>query len=222
MRIRDDRGFSMLELIVAMSISSVVLITVFSVAASMIQFEVEGGRKGSVTAWSLASIANLNRDIAGASVIEWPNGAGAADNNLVLCNNWSRSGPMPPAAANPPNGGTVSSLVGVSVIYYCWDSTSNVLRRMQLPNNCPNVGSGPPACTAAAYGPGSVVATAVYQNGGNWVFTNDATLQNAVHLMFVVGNPAQGQVNSNGGGASGAVFQNPQFLAFDTKVLLEN
>jgi prepilin-type N-terminal cleavage/methylation domain-containing protein len=222
MKAKDRRGFSLLELIIALSISSVVLITIFSIAASMIQYEVEGERKGSVTAWSLASISNLNRDVAGASVIEWPNGAGSADNSLVLCNNWSRSGPMPPAAAAPPNGGLISGLVPVTVIYYCWDSTSNVLRRWQVNGGCPNVGAGPPACNAATYGAGSVVATAVYQNAGNWVFTNDAAVKNAVHMMFTIGNPAQGQVNSTGGGASGPVFTNPQSLAFDTKVLLEN
>ncbi|MBI3564677.1 MAG: prepilin-type N-terminal cleavage/methylation domain-containing protein [Elusimicrobia bacterium] len=218
MRIRQNRGgFSLLELIIAMSLSAVVLITVFSIAASMVQFEVEGGRKGSVTAWSLASIANMNRDIASASVIEWPNGAGAADNNLVLCTNWSR-------LMAPPNGAVLSAAVGPgpTVIYYCWDSATNVLRRMVLGGNCPNVGVGPPACNAANYGAGSVVATAVYQNAGNFLFTVDTSVKNAVRTRYVVGNPAQGQVNSTGGGASGVVFQNPQSMAFDTRIVLEN
>ena len=92
----DRRGFSLLELIIAMCLSSVVLITVFSIAASMVQFEVEGGRKGSVTAWSLASITNMNRDIANSSVIEWPNGAGASADSLVLCTNWTRIVNAPP------------------------------------------------------------------------------------------------------------------------------
>lgn len=218
MRIEGNRGgFSLLELIIALSLSSVVLITVFSIAASMVQFEVEGGRKGSVTAWSLASISAMNRDIASASVIEWPNGAGSASDALVLCTNWTR-------LVNGPNGQVLSPTVGPgpTVIYYCWDSGTNVLRRMVVGGNCPNAGAGPPACTAAAFGAGSVVATAVYKSGVNNVFTVDPAVNNAVHLQFVVGNPAQGQVNSTGGGAAGPVFQNPQSLAFDTRVVLEN
>lgn len=214
---RDRRGFSLLELIIAMSLSAVVLITVFSIAASMVQFELEGGRKGSVTAWSLASITAMNRDIASASVIEWPNGAGAAANSLVVCTNWTR-------IVNGPNGQQVSPIgPNPSVLYYCWDNAANVLRRMAVLNtNCPNVGAGPPACSAAGYGAGSTVATAVYQNAGNWVFTNDPQVNNAVRVRFVVGNPAQGQVNTTGAGAAGAVFQNPQSLAFDTRIVLEN
>lgn len=214
---KGQAGFTLLELILAVSISSVVLITVFSIAASMVQFEVESGRKGSVTAWSLAAISNMNRDIAGASVIEWPNGAGAADNSLVVCTNWSRN-----AGGGPPNGGQVASGPGIlnpTVIYYCWDSTGNVLRKMIVGGNCPNVGTAPPACSAAGYGAGSVVATGVYQNAGNWVFITDGAIQNAVHLQFTVGNPNQGTVNAGGGSA---VFANPQSLMFDTRVVLED
>lgn len=219
---KDRRGFTLLELILAVSISSVVLITVFSIAASMVQFEVESGRHGSVTAWSLAAISNMDRDIADASVVEWPLAGNPGDNSLVLCTNWSRN-----AVAGQPNGGQLPGSPNPAVIYYCWDSTANVLRKMILNNSCPNVGTGPPACSAAGYGAGSVVATAVYQYNGNWVFANDTqpnansngALQEKVHLQFVVGNPAQGTVNGSG---TSAIFTNPQSLTFDTRITLED
>ena len=213
---RDRRGFSLLELVIALSLSAVVLISVFSIAASMVQFEVEGGRKGSVTAWSLASITAMNRDIASASVIQYPTALNSA-NSLVVCTNWT-------TLLNAPNGQQLSTIgPGPSVLYYCWDNSANVLRRMAVLNtNCPNSGVGPPACSAVGYGAGSVVATAVYQNSGNWVFTNDNLVTNSIRIRFVVGNPSQGQVNTTGTGASGPVFQNPQSLAFDTRVVLEN
>ncbi len=215
MRAPENRGFSLIELVIATGISSAVLIGVLSIAASMVQYEVESGRKSSVTAWSLASITAMNRDIASGSVIQWPNVAGGVADSLVICTNWSRL-----AGGGPPNGAQLS-LIGPAptVISYCWQAASNVLRRRVVAGNCPNFAAVPPACTAANYGGSSVVATGVYRIGANSIFQNDPLIQNAVRMQFVVGNPNQGTVNAGGGAAN---FVNPQSLTFDTKVLMEN
>lgn len=210
---KKTAGFTLIELIVALSLSSIVLVGVFSIMTSMVQYEIEGGRKGSVTAWSLASISAMNRDIANASVIEYPN-VGASADSLVLCNNWSR-------LMSPPNGAMMSALAPApTVVYYCYDAAANALRKMTVTGNCPNVGAGPPSCDAGTYGSGSVIATSVYRDlSNNIVFTNDAQTTNAIRLRFSVGNPAQGTVAGSGTSAS---FVNPQSVTFDTKVLMEN
>ena len=56
-------GFTLIELVIAVSISSVVLIGLLGIASSMVQFEVESARNGSVTAGTMASITSMNRDM---------------------------------------------------------------------------------------------------------------------------------------------------------------
>jgi type II secretory pathway component PulJ len=82
---RRSGGFSLIELVIAVSLSTIVLIGVFSMMTSMVQLEVAGQRGGTVNAWSLASLVAMNREIEGASVVVYPT-AGTAD-ALVLCSN---------------------------------------------------------------------------------------------------------------------------------------
>ena len=222
--LKNSCGFSLLELIIAVSISSLVLIGIISVATSMVQFEVESARKGSVTAWTMASITTMNRDIASASVIQWPSGDGATADTVRLCTNWSRLAGAGPA----PGNGAILSVTppNPTVISYCWEGATHLLRRLVATAACPNVGVAPPACDAANYGAGDIVATAVYQAPGNpnLIFTSEvhgaAVDGYAVRLRYVVGNPNQGTVDVPSG--PGTVFVNPQSLTFDTKIPLEN
>ena len=217
-RLYKRQGFSLIELVIAVSISSAVLIGIFALASSMVQYEVESARKGSVTAWTMASISNMSRDIAGASVLQWPAGDGATADKLRLCTNWSRL-----AGPGPVGDGAQLSTLGdnPAVITYCWDGATHFLWRRKEPNTgCPVVGNAPGGCA------GEVIATSVYKvlPGQPNLFTAEVHPGGpdgyGVRLQYAVGNPAQGTVVVPGGSA--VDFKMPQSMSFDTKILLEN
>jgi prepilin-type N-terminal cleavage/methylation domain-containing protein len=208
------KGFTLLELVIALALSSIVLIGVFSMMASMVQYEAEGLRKGSVNGWSLASLVAMNREIEGASVLVYPTTGG--QDTLVVCSNWSRLMTGGGGVINT-NGGATSSFSS-----YCWDSTSNILRRKVTAGACPNsLGYVPPACTALAYGgASSMMATGVYRDTAlDPFFTADPTSTGTIRIRYIVGNPAAGASPNEGNGLT--KFTNPQSMAFDTRVTLD-
>lgn len=208
---RRRRGFTLIELVMALALAAVVLLGVFSILASMIQNEVQSLRKGTVTGWALASVVAMNREIASGSVLAYPP-RGIGDDSLVICTNWSR-------LMNPPNG---AALIGGPTFYfsYCWEPGAHLLRRMRIDGPCPPPGTPPPACGAATYGNDSVIATGVYRDALNDpLFLADPDVASVVHLRYVVGNPEAGV---SAGGNDKTFLTNPQSLAFDTRVALEN
>lgn len=98
MRISRSRaGFTLIELIIAMSISSFVLIGIIGVASQMVRFQMEGVRKGSVTGWTLISLSKMNKELEDASSLYCPGiGAthtctgGLSTDYLSGCSNYSR------------------------------------------------------------------------------------------------------------------------------------
>lgn len=208
-------GFTLIELIIAVSLSTVVLLGVFSIMTTMVQTEVDATRKGSVTAWSLASINSMNMDIAGSSCVVQPPAAGSAGDSLVLCSNWSRQS----SNGGPPNGGKIDPTQPNNVVYFCYDG-SNIRRLYQANTNCPAAGAGAPACTAGSYGANNVVATGVYRDAlGDAIFLWDSTTLGAIRVRFTVGNRNTGTVTAGNPGTS---FANPQYMDFDTRVVMEN
>lgn len=212
-RRRNAGGFTLLELIIALSISSIVLIGSFSMLSSMVQYEVEGMRKGSVNGWSLASLVAMNREIEGASVLVYPTAGGSAD-ALVVCSNWSR-------LMNTTGGAPLGA--GPTRIYtYCWDAASNALRRMNPPGagSCPGVGYTPPACTVGSYGSDSLIATGVYRDASNnFIFTADPATAGTVRIRYTVGKATPGTALNEGNGMT--KFVNPQTMTFDTRLTLD-
>jgi prepilin-type N-terminal cleavage/methylation domain-containing protein len=205
-RRRRQAGFSLLELIIALSISSIVLIGVFSMTTSMIQYEVEGIRKGSVNGWSLASLMSMNREIENSSVLVYP--ISGAQDFLVVCDNWSRlmnGGAAALTASQPTN-----------IYQFCYDSSSNVLRRETHTGNCPGAGYAPPACSAGSY---NLLATGVYRDTANdAIFTVDGENLGTIRLRYIVGKPTTGAAINEGNGVTN--FANPQSMAFDTRLSL--
>ena len=213
---RRRRGFTLLELVIALALSSIVLVGVFAMMASMVQYEAEGLRKGSVNGWSLASLVAMNREIEDASVLVTPRTGGA--DTLVVCDNWSR-------LMNKTGGATLMGGASVSTVYqYCWDPTVNVLRRMtsQPGGGCPSsLGYALPTCNAATYGAASVMATGVYKDtAGDNIFTADPTSTGTIRIRYTVGNPTAGTAAANEGNGL-TNFQNPQTMSFDTRISLD-
>lgn len=146
-------GFSIIELVIAISLSSFVLVGVATIAAQMARSQIEGVRSGTVTGWSLVSYLSMAKEIEDSNVLAFPIADGATSDSVLVCKNWSRV----------VGGKLDSNAPGlVSVIQYCVDSsdpTNLILRRYA------NVGAG-----VACPSPG-VPAACVSSPGGTWTQT---------------------------------------------------
>ncbi|OGS41839.1 MAG: hypothetical protein A2506_03870 [Elusimicrobia bacterium RIFOXYD12_FULL_66_9] len=206
------RGYTMLELIIAVSLSVVVLMAIFSVMTSMFRFQIEGFKKSTVTGWSLASLMKMTKEIESASVLAYPLDATPRD-YLVGCVNWSRI----------ISSGQADSNQNVVVFYYCYDSANKTIRRLAeepAAAGCPGtatVAPALPACNAiwgGANRQNDVIATNVNRHSsGAFVFTRDDGI-GGVRIRFVVGEKTYVHVD----GKPDVV--NPQYMEFDTGVSL--
>lgn len=145
---RKDSGFSIIELVIAISLASFVLVGVATIASQMARSQIDGIRSGTVTGWSLVSYLSMAKEIEDANVLAFPIANGASSDSLIVCKNWSRV-----------VGGKLDAAGTVSVIQYCVDSTDAanlVLRRFA------NVGAG-----VTCPDPGVPVAC-VASPGGTW------------------------------------------------------
>ena len=209
---RSRAGFTLLEMVVALSISSIVLIGAFVMLSNMVQYEVEGMRKGSVNAWSLASLVAMNGEIEAANVLVYPRG-GSGDDTLVACSNWSR---VMSTVMNTLGTGVIG--VGPTVYTYCWDAVTNVLRRKVAGGICPSAYTVTP-CDTANYGGDSLIATGIYKDLSNdSIFMSDP-VNGSVRLRYVVGKQTSGAAPNEGNGKTN--FINPQTMAFDTRLTLD-
>ena len=168
-------------------------------------------RKGSVNAWSLASLVAMNGEIEAANVLAYPPVGSAGANTLVVCSNWSR---VMNTVMNTLGGGAG---VGPTVYSYCWDSTAKVLRRKVVAGVCTYTVT---TCDATSYPGDSLIATGVYQDAASDpIFTADPTFNGGVRLRYVVGNPSAGVSPHEGNGVTN--LANPQTMAFDTRLTLD-
>lgn len=177
---RGQAGFSLLELIIAISLASLVLVAVTNLAASAVRFQMDGIRKGSVTGWSLVSFVTMSKEVENANVLVWP--TGSAD-TIILCNNWSRL-----MAAAP--GARLDTTQPLEVIYYCYNPATKALWRYYTAaaGTCPaSVAGSVPACTGAAGFPDmQQIAWNVERLSGQNVFMRDDTIGGA-RIRYVVG-----------------------------------
>ncbi len=144
---KKTSGFSLIELVIAVSLASFVLIGVSVIASQMARSQVEGIRGGTVTGWSLVSYLSMAKEIEEANVLAYPIADLAEGDAVIVCKNWSRMQGLLP-------GGKLDAAGLVSVIQYCVDSTDPtnlILRRYANVGAlvaCPCPGA-PGACNAA-------------------------------------------------------------------------
>lgn len=188
---RGRAGFSLTELIIAMLLSSFVMIGIVGISSQMVRFQVEGMRKGTVTGWSLVAITAMNREIEDGTTLIYPTNASGAADSMSLCHNYTH---LTNAAIGPGS---------IRRIDYCYDSTApGYLRRNEVTGSCPAIGTAPPACSTFP----EVVATGIYRDvSGNMVFRR-ADDVGGVQTRYRVGNPSPTTNNPM-----------PQTLAFDMK-----
>lgn len=80
-------GFTLTELVIALSLAAFVLVGIVSVAAQMIRFQMEGKTKGDVTGWTLLSLNRMHKELEDASVLAYPTTTG---DHISGCSNYSR------------------------------------------------------------------------------------------------------------------------------------
>ena len=164
------KGFSLIEMVIGVSLASFVLVGVATIAAQMARSQVEGIRGGTATGWALVSYLSMAKEIEDANVLAYPIANGAAADSLIICKNWSRMmGALP--------GGMLDGRIGatVSIVQYCVDSsdaTNLLVRRYANVGTVTIVDTVPVGLTCPCPGaPGACGATPVTCNSspsGTW------------------------------------------------------
>ncbi len=242
------RGFSLLELVLALSFAAIVLYGITSVFTSLTKFEFEAVRKNSVDGWSQASLSSMTKEIEDATIIYFPSAAFAglsgvsATNGILGCTNWSTM--LNNGLNNATSGGPLDPSLPVVQFYYCYDATSGptpapsinpvaYLRRIAASGaavTCPAVGAVNPGtypCHGGSVLPrqtsNDVIATNVNLTPGNtdMFFYYKSGPAEGVSLNFLVGNPTPGPPGgSQSGVPSAANITNPQTLLVQTSIAL--
>jgi prepilin-type N-terminal cleavage/methylation domain-containing protein len=211
---RKSAGFTLIEMLVATVLASVVLLGLFNVVTNMVTAEVKNMRTGTVTAWSMAGLNALSTDIAGASQLRYP-AVGAGADYLIVCSNWSTK-------ANTTGGGPLTGGASQSQ-QYCWDTTdaapyANAILRMTTAA-CPAAPVTP--CNSANYGSNSIVATGVYRDlAADPIFYSDPKTLNAVRIRLSVGNPTANAASA--GSNNGTVLGSAVSIPVSTEIILED
>lgn len=197
MKKRDPRaGFSLLELVIAVSLASLVLIAVASIASQMARQQVEGMRDGTSTGWSVISYMSMAKEIEDSNVLAYPVANGTAVDAIVMCKNWSRmlSVPAGVGAKIAATDAATGAVATVSIIQYCLDTTDPanlVLRRYENTGTavtCPNP-AAPVTCIASPTGTWTktdVVGFRVERLSSAQVFTRDNSV-GGLRMQYVIG-----------------------------------
>ena len=190
-------GFSIIELVIAVSLASFVLVGVATIAAQMARSQIDGIRKGTATGWSLVSYMSMAKEIEDANVLAYPIADGASADQLVVYKNWSRAqGALP--------GGMLDGSVGakVSVIQYCVDTSvaaNLVVRRFEqtgtvaaanVPPFTPPNPATPVGCVAAPTGTWTNLSVIGFRmerlSGFPSMFTRDNSI-GGVRIRYAIG-----------------------------------
>ncbi|MBI5246118.1 MAG: hypothetical protein HY923_02980 [Elusimicrobia bacterium] len=197
----NTKAFSIIELVIAISLASFVLVGVASIAAQMARSQVEGIRGGTATGWSLVSYLSMAKEIEDANVLAYPIANGAAADSLVVCKNWSRMQGALPGGPLDTNAGAMEA-----VVQYCVDTTDPanlVVRRFAnvstvaanaAPCPCPGApgpcGAAPVTCTSAPTGTWTETGVIGYRMerlaGFPSMFTRDDGI-GGVRVRYVIG-----------------------------------
>jgi hypothetical protein len=227
-------GYTLLELIIASSLVTLVLAAMYSMVSSVVNFQTEAMRKSSVSGWNAVSMNMMTKEIEDATVIYYPDSSAPSlgNSNAVLgCSNWSTS------QQGAATGGTMNAAANVTYFFYCLDTTTGptapsgttipVLRRIAATGTgvtCPakatySPTAPPVACsktTVALTGSGintnDIVASEVNVPASGFIFTAGVTAaQNSLNVNFVLGNEsAESPGTATANAPTNAHIVNPQ------------
>jgi len=111
------KGFTLMEMIIAVFLSTMVLLGIIAVAASMVRQHFESISQGELSGQTLISLNQMYQDVENASVLvappaPVPPATISSGNALAVCTNWS-------FLSAPPNGKALNSARPVQSFYYC-------------------------------------------------------------------------------------------------------
>lgn len=230
---RKNKGYTLVELIIALALSGVILVGVLAITTSMIRFSIQSSTRGDITGWTALGLDKMNREIENASYIDWST---FPSDYLTGCTNWSATMRSNSSFAMGKMDASTGKTVGS--FYYCRAPISGMspaipmLLRYYNDNEVTSCPMAPPAACGDAAAVGytrEIIAKGVYKTNpasGNF-FSRSTRVPNAVHVEFIVGvaTPTLTGTSPNPGGAvinagSGQVTPMPTYLKIDTDIRL--
>lgn len=180
---RSAQGFTLVELIIALSLSSFILAGIVGVASQMVRFQMEGKKKGDVTGWTIVSLIKMNKELENASVLDCPSSyagcSGLTSDYISGCSNYTRmTSPAGPIDTSPGNN-------TITAFYYCVPTSganANQLLRYGATGTCPMAA---PTCGSTAGF--EVYAQDFYKVAGLTYFFRRANEVNGIELNYIVG-----------------------------------
>ena len=244
---RGRAGFSLLELIISLVLSTIVLIGVITMASQLLRNEALTLKSGEVSTQTAMALDEMNKELEQATYLVHPVGS---ENIISGCMNYSKAlsnnGGINPfgyngvaagtASGNCTVAGVINCAVPVSSFYYCFASGSgtqgNLDSLLRYPawgatvagvsNVCPYNGGAAPACTVgdAASHDVIILKNVSHSPGHAAYFTRDNTI-GGLDIDFVVGF-ATSVANGQGAGAAGFVGLSPAVAYYiDSKITLQ-
>jgi prepilin-type N-terminal cleavage/methylation domain-containing protein len=91
MRKAAEAGFTLLELIIALSLSAFVLVGIIQVSATMVRYQLNAGLKGSAGGSTILALGRMSRMLEDTTYMSIP-ATGTPQDYVAGCTNWSQLG----------------------------------------------------------------------------------------------------------------------------------
>jgi hypothetical protein len=184
-RLKRSLGFSLLELMVSLTLSTVVLIGVISIATQVVRNQFQTIRSGEISGQTLAALHAMNRELEQATYIDPTAPTTSGDDIVSGCLNYS------PQMVTLNGDGRIDSTKPIQSFYYCvlvhgtpgrFDSLLRYPPFGQYGATCPIT---TPTCGAGSYD--AVVGYNFSKIGSSSYFTRDDTT-GGISMNYIVGN----------------------------------
>jgi len=197
------KGFTLMEMIIAVFLSTMVLLGIIAVAASMVRQHFESISQGEVSGQTLLSLDQMNNEIENANSLVAPNSTTTSGNVLSSCENWSllygqalNSAPNAQVESYYYCAAPTKASVHEPGAYDLWRYSCKKTVGSPGSNICPfpalggacGVGSAPAVAGATCSGPVNVIYNALYlePSFGNFFYYD---FKGGVDMHYIVGYP---------------------------------
>ncbi|MDD5656526.1 MAG: prepilin-type N-terminal cleavage/methylation domain-containing protein [Elusimicrobia bacterium] len=182
------RGFTILELVIALSLASVVFMAIVGIAAQVVRWEIESRGRGSNTGWTLLSLQRMNRELQLATVLYCPyrdashfGCPGPESDVLSGCGNYS--------FLNGSFGGANDASQPITAFYYCVGPLGSAYAGSLLRYEARGIGAScPMAAPACGEGSPEVIARRVSRMDPTATYFKRRDDAGGVQVRYVVGS----------------------------------